>query len=634
MCNSRLIMRGEAGLVRARLGWERRGQARQGYTMASLNDWLSRLSGARKSGRGYVAKCPAHDDNSPSLSVTESDNGVVLAKCFAGCDYKAIVAALGLEPGGKAAPPPARPQTARRRRPEPAPLPTAGNGVRVWRYHDEMGNDSFAVVRRDPGKRFSQWTPIPDSDLWLAVGLESGRPLYRLPSLHRAEKVVVVEGEGCVHAVLDAWPVVATTWAGGTNAWQLADWTPLAGKNVTIVADADNDAPPDKPNAKDRVGQDAALRIAALLTELGCAVRIALPEPADSEDIADWLAKGKDYAKQRLDELLVDFTPDMAPEPKEEPPSRFDVQQALDSDQLSVNEHYRILGLQGNRVAVRFGNGTIDDHTRASLTQKSTLVSLAPVAWWKALTGNELGDRTSMLIGDGLIRAADRLGQIDLAHAYDRGAARLPDGTVVYHLGDRLLVNGEERGLDLDTYYWLAGPRIELAPAAKPEAARDIADAVMQYRWLTELHGKRMLGWIVAAIVGGALEWRPHIMLSAPAGAGKSWLLSEVLDRLMGTLLRRIADATPAAFGAPYCALLAAGCRRRGRTLKRLGDRPAIAAPHSIRRGGPAHTSGHKERRGASTNATVFGHIFVHSYAAPVKGERLKANGGGFGRRR
>ena len=45
----------------------------------------------------------------------------------------------------------------------------------------------------------------------------------------------------------------------------------------------------------------------------------------------------------------------------------------------------------------------------------------------------------------------------------------------------------------------------------------------------------------------GALEWRPHLLLTAPAAQGKTWLLKNVLERLMGPMLTSISDATPAA---------------------------------------------------------------------------------------
>jgi hypothetical protein len=57
---------------------------------------LSLLSGVKKSGVGFMACCPAHDDRSPSLSVKEGDDGRVLIHCFAGCTFNEVVASLGL----------------------------------------------------------------------------------------------------------------------------------------------------------------------------------------------------------------------------------------------------------------------------------------------------------------------------------------------------------------------------------------------------------------------------------------------------------------------------------------------------------------------------------------------------------
>lgn len=63
-----------------------------------LDAVLSRLGKHRRSGRGYVARCPAHDDRHASLSVALGDDGKVLCRCFAGCDFKAIAAALNMSP--------------------------------------------------------------------------------------------------------------------------------------------------------------------------------------------------------------------------------------------------------------------------------------------------------------------------------------------------------------------------------------------------------------------------------------------------------------------------------------------------------------------------------------------------------
>ena len=47
-----------------------------------------------KNGR-YMAKCPCHMDNNPSLCIT-AKNGITLIHCFAGCEAKCILTKVGL----------------------------------------------------------------------------------------------------------------------------------------------------------------------------------------------------------------------------------------------------------------------------------------------------------------------------------------------------------------------------------------------------------------------------------------------------------------------------------------------------------------------------------------------------------
>ncbi len=57
---------------------------------------LSRLEGVRRSGSGWLAKCPAHSDRGPSLSIREN-GGKLLLHCFAGCSIESICEALGIK---------------------------------------------------------------------------------------------------------------------------------------------------------------------------------------------------------------------------------------------------------------------------------------------------------------------------------------------------------------------------------------------------------------------------------------------------------------------------------------------------------------------------------------------------------
>ncbi len=59
---------------------------------------IERLDGVRETrADNWIARCPAHDDRSPSLAIRECDDRTILMKCFAGCSNEAIVHAVGME---------------------------------------------------------------------------------------------------------------------------------------------------------------------------------------------------------------------------------------------------------------------------------------------------------------------------------------------------------------------------------------------------------------------------------------------------------------------------------------------------------------------------------------------------------
>ncbi len=259
----------------------------------TVDDWvraLRPLGGLQKTPTGWKARCPAHDDRTPSLSLDRGVKGRPLVHCYAGCAYEAVRAAAFGERQASAA----------------AGLPS-GPGVRSWRYQDADGHDVLAVVRRDgpEGKQIAQWRPAAAGG-WEPGGLKgAAAPLLRLATIlaDTDAEVLVVEGEQCADAAAAArWPgKVVTTWPGGTQAWKRTDWTPLRGRQVAILADADD------------AGRKAARAIAAhLRREVGAAeVRLAMPEGDAGEDVADWLDGSEPgVVAQRIAELLSRGDPD------------------------------------------------------------------------------------------------------------------------------------------------------------------------------------------------------------------------------------------------------------------------------------------------------------------------------------
>jgi hypothetical protein len=55
---------------------------------------IARALGGHGAGLRWMARCPAHEDRTPSLSISAGKNGKVLVRCHAGCDQRDLIAAL------------------------------------------------------------------------------------------------------------------------------------------------------------------------------------------------------------------------------------------------------------------------------------------------------------------------------------------------------------------------------------------------------------------------------------------------------------------------------------------------------------------------------------------------------------
>ncbi|MGH9533815.1 MAG: AAA family ATPase [Terriglobales bacterium] len=257
--------------------------------MKTAADVAERL-GARRSGDGWLARCPAHDDRSPSLAIAEGAGGRTLVYCHAGCAYEAIRDALARDHGitlGGGDRGPAPSHTATYTDPHGVPL----YQVRRW---DGPGGKRIRQYRAD-GK--GGWTP----------GLDGvTRTLYHLPDVVVARQVVIVEGEVKCDALRAAMPpewrgaMAVTTAPGGAGKWR-AEYSPLlAGRDVVVLPDADG------PGRAHAASVSASVRPYA--HRLG--VVDLHPGAADGSDVADWLAAGHTIPELRA---LVAATPEWRP---------------------------------------------------------------------------------------------------------------------------------------------------------------------------------------------------------------------------------------------------------------------------------------------------------------------------------
>jgi hypothetical protein len=252
---------------------------------------LAKLPGAKRAGKGWSARCPAHEDGKASLSVSAGDDGTALVKCHAGCDTSAILAAVGLKLADLF-PPKTNPAPNRNGKPTAGgrAFPTANDALAelerrhgkrsaLWTYHDAHGEPVGLVIRWDKSSGKDIRPVARHTDGWRIGAMPDPRPLYGLPDLRAAKRVVICEGEKATDAAR-ALGFVATTSAGGSQAATKAEWRPLAGKEIWILPD--NDAP----------GHKYAGAVSGILAKLTPApvIRIVeLPDLSDSGDVVDWI---------------------------------------------------------------------------------------------------------------------------------------------------------------------------------------------------------------------------------------------------------------------------------------------------------------------------------------------------------
>lgn len=247
----------------------------------NLNEFIGRVESAthctpKKSGVGFVCRCPAHDDTSPSLSVSEGADGRILVNCHAGCPVESIVGKLGISQADLF---PNSHGTASKGRGRPA---KKFNIVAAYAYRDKAGKVLFEVCRLEP-KEFRQRRPEPSAvDGW-AWNVKGVRQVpFRLPELIAAvkagETVFVAEGEKDVEA-LAGQGFAATCNAGGAGKWR-DDFGEYFDGAKAVVVIADKDAP----------GRAHAAAVAAKLKPLARSVKvIELPdiEARPVKDAAD-----------------------------------------------------------------------------------------------------------------------------------------------------------------------------------------------------------------------------------------------------------------------------------------------------------------------------------------------------------
>lgn len=231
----------------------------------ALRNVLSKLGTAKKRGKEYICRCPAHEDKTPSLNVSLGDDGKVILHCHAGCQVDDILDKIGLAAKDLFADSGQKPS-------EP---------ITTYDYTDAGGKLLYQVVRFS-GKDFKHRRPDGNGG-WIWKMEDAERVPYRLPEIVKAVTgglpVYVAEGEKDVDR-LASLGLVATCNSGGAGKWTAGLSAYLQGADVIILPDNDE---PGKAHAR-QVADSLAGIASVMIVELD-----GLPEKGD---VSDWLNAG------------------------------------------------------------------------------------------------------------------------------------------------------------------------------------------------------------------------------------------------------------------------------------------------------------------------------------------------------
>lgn len=445
-----------------------------------------------------------------------------------------------------------------------------------WAYHTVDGVVTGFACRFDTptGKQVLPFTFKTDGTRseWRWQGFDRPRPLYNLHLISKetTKTVLIVEGEKTADAASRLISTaIATTWMGGADGIRSVDFTPLYGRNIVLWADNDyshayGDKHPLAGQTKpfqEQPGNKAMLAIYEILKphcpkikwvrnsqEFPCGWDIADTDWTPEQALA--FVRSNIVEVPKL-EAVPEPTPEPIPETKQEEPEfpvlhpvNYDDLPPIDEDEPThkENQHFRVLGYekteqgQNSYYFFAYESKTVTRLSPTSMS-KPNLMTMAPLTWWENTFPGRKDGMSIESAQNWLVSSCHDVGIFNEKWVRGRGAWIDKDRTVI-HAGTHLVIDGrpmhfkdlhskfiyeigEEMGFDTEN------------PLPAKESHR-LLEVMSLLNWERDISSYLLAGWCVVAPVCGALNWRPHIWITGAAGSGKSWVLKNLIRKILG----------------------------------------------------------------------------------------------------
>jgi len=478
----------------------------------NIEEFLTHFQTATKTGAGWQAKCPAHDDGTASLSIKSGDDGKIVIHCHAGCKFEDIVGTLGLQKKDLF------PEESTKKR----------EIVATYDYTDEAGKLLHQTVRYNP-KVFKQRRPDGKSGwIWNLKGVQLVP--YRLPEILKVKTVFIVEGEKDAD---NLWKIglPATCNPMGALKWR-DDFSPhFKGKSVIIIPD----------NDKDETGLKHAQDVARKLSGHAATIRILNLTGPQIKDVSNWIdaeqlnGKSSGDIKKSLIELA------------KAAPKEGEILEAPFVETPVETSKVRILGSTPS--------GDVLLYVAGKMMQVSTN-KMTP-AWLRVLTGISEQDKLQKMAVSWQIQA-NKKGTFDPDKKIGVGIWRIKDSWIIVSGLEALIISGTDAIITTDPVYqghviefdssdtWLdlATVKQSFTNGDLKSTFKEALDISGKWRWGKPGMCEYATALAVLSPLQRALRWRPNVAISGPSGCGKSLFADEFIGRLWGPLVVRSDRAT------------------------------------------------------------------------------------------
>ena len=200
---------------------------------------------------------------------------------------------------------------------------------------------------------------------------------------------------------------------------------------------------------------------------------------------------------------------------------------------------------QGEYFFLPHGCGQVKIFKPDAMSKKN-LMTLAPLQQWEGSFQGKQGFNADAA-ANCLIQTSHKIGIYDSDRIRGLGAWE-DKGRSVLHLGDVLVVDGKRTQLNAFKTRYIYERAISIAdeeikPLKASEAAK-VIELCDMLSWEKPINGRLLAGWCVAAVICGALKWRPHMWLTGPSGTGKSSIIDNIIKALIGPFLKNVLSTT------------------------------------------------------------------------------------------